>query len=82
MDKVFSVLCFLKKEKMFNFNQSDAVAFILPKLSDANYFFKVNQETKHFTPHGPTQGTGALKKHHKFIYLLHVTFFVTYVTPY
>ena len=26
---------------MFNFNQSDAVAFILPKLSDANYFFKV-----------------------------------------
>ena len=28
---------------MFNFNQSDAVAFILPKLSDANYFFKVKR---------------------------------------
>ena len=28
---------------MFNFNQSDAVAFILPKLSDANYFFRVKR---------------------------------------
>ena len=38
MDKVFSVLCFFKKRKMFNFNQPDAVSYILTKLSDANYF--------------------------------------------